>query len=64
MECPECQKCVYFTTSLEKKMFKKGSNKVLNYFCPSCGWVRMFKIPITKKQFKVKEEDDSPVYKT
>lgn len=60
MKCHEktCNGEIYFTQSFEKE--KRKHHRILNYFCPICGWIKQFKIEISKKQFK-KEEDKEPI---
>lgn len=56
-KCPnkECNgNDLFFLQSLKKEKGKRY--KILNYFCPQCGYVRMFNIEITKKQYKKEEE--------
>lgn len=68
MKCPNKEeKCeegeVYFVRSLmEGKIFGK-KYKILNYFCPLCGWIKMFKIEITKGEFKKEEEKEARIFK-
>ena len=63
MKCnvKDCTGEIHFTQSVEKE--KKKYNKILNYFCPICGWVKMFRIEMTKQQFKVEGEKEILVYK-
>jgi len=63
MKCSEkeCDGEIFFTRSLEKTFRKRF--KVLNYFCPKCGWIKMFKIGITKKEYKKEEDNESKIFR-
>ncbi len=63
MKCQnkECNGEICFIQSFEKKFRKRY--RVLNYFCPLCGWARLCKVEITKKEFKIGEEKESKMYK-
>lgn len=56
-----CPGEIFFTTSLDKEGKKR--TRVINYFCPICGWTRLFKIEITKQEYKKAQKEESKLYK-
>ena len=63
MKCPEenCKGEIYLTKSLERE--KKKYFRVLNHYCPICGWMKIFRIDITKQQYKKEQEGISEIHK-